>query len=144
MNEIILHWQDIDGPHSLTLTSDKTITIGRNPDCNIVLPDKKVSRIHASVSAQADGFQLTNISQTNVIHLEENQHLTKGQSTTLIPGFVFRIGPIWFAVHAETSGEHVVKCPNCGRKVASSLKNCNHCGFSLAGGLTVTDWEESD
>jgi hypothetical protein len=45
--------------------AEHPISIGRRPECNIVLADPNVSRTHAEIRAQGDGFLLTDLGSTN-------------------------------------------------------------------------------
>ena len=44
---------------------DDPVTIGRLPDCEIVLDDRNVSRRHAEVRRQANGFVVVDLDSTN-------------------------------------------------------------------------------
>ena len=44
---------------------EQPISIGRLPECNVVLNDPNVSRRHAEVRAQGDGFVLVDLGSTN-------------------------------------------------------------------------------
>lgn len=46
------------GPWELQLEVGKTYTIGRSKDCDIVLNDRRVSRKHAHIRGDAEGFHL--------------------------------------------------------------------------------------
>ncbi|MDH3755229.1 MAG: FHA domain-containing protein [Acidimicrobiia bacterium] len=41
------------------------LTIGRLPDCNIVLADPNVSRHHAEIRPTATGYQVVDLDSTN-------------------------------------------------------------------------------
>src|SRR5215207_10981264 len=45
--------------------AEHPITIGRRPESNIVLADPNVSRNHAEIRPQGDGFMLTDLGSTN-------------------------------------------------------------------------------
>ena len=45
-------------PWELQLEVGKTYTIGRSKDCDIVLNDRRVSRKHAHILGDAEGFHL--------------------------------------------------------------------------------------
>jgi hypothetical protein len=60
------------GPGSLVLPSgerivlqDRTLSVGRSPDCAIVIPDSNVSRRHAEIRPTVDGFRLVDLGSTN-------------------------------------------------------------------------------
>jgi serine phosphatase RsbU (regulator of sigma subunit)/pSer/pThr/pTyr-binding forkhead associated (FHA) protein len=58
--------QIVNGPLSGQLFHlDRELTIiGRNPDCDLVLPPKSVSRKHASIHRKSGGFELKDIGST--------------------------------------------------------------------------------
>lgn len=45
--------------------AEHTVTIGRNPDCTIVLADPNVSRTHAEIRPQGTGFVVVDLGSTN-------------------------------------------------------------------------------
>lgn len=45
------------------------MTIGREPECDIVIPDRQVSRTHATVRRVEGGFELEDLSSKNGTHL---------------------------------------------------------------------------
>ena len=47
----------------------KNLTIGRNAECDIVLDDRQVSRIHARVMWCGDHYELEDLSSKNGTHL---------------------------------------------------------------------------
>lgn len=47
----------------------RTVTIGRSPDCDIVLDDRQVSRLHARVVWRADHYELEDMGSKNGTHL---------------------------------------------------------------------------
>ena len=60
------------GPGSLVLPSgerfmlrERTVSIGRMPDCDITLADPNVSRNHAEIRPRADGYVLVDLGSTN-------------------------------------------------------------------------------
>jgi DNA-binding winged helix-turn-helix (wHTH) protein len=46
-------------------TIEKSLTIGRDPECDIVIPDRQVSRFHARVSFEDDSTLLEDLSSKN-------------------------------------------------------------------------------
>ena len=44
---------------------EHTVTVGRRPECNIVLGDPKVSRNHAEIRPHGDGFIVVDLGSTN-------------------------------------------------------------------------------
>ena len=49
--------------------SHKMLTIGRGPDCDIVLDDRQVSRIHARIAWRGDHFEVEDLGSKNGTHL---------------------------------------------------------------------------
>ncbi len=47
----------------------RTIMIGRNPDCDIVLDDRQVSRLHARIAWHADHYEVEDLNSKNGTHL---------------------------------------------------------------------------
>lgn len=47
----------------------RTVTIGRNSDCDIVLDDRQVSRLHARVVWRGDHYELEDLDSKNGTHL---------------------------------------------------------------------------
>jgi hypothetical protein len=47
----------------------RTITIGRNPDCDIVLNDRQVSRLHARIGWHDDHYEVEDLGSKNGTHL---------------------------------------------------------------------------
>ncbi len=45
------------------------LTIGREPTCDIVIPDRQVSRVHARLERDADGFILEDLGSKNGTHV---------------------------------------------------------------------------
>jgi hypothetical protein len=52
-------------PARVTLAPDATLTLGRGPECEVVLPHASVSREHARVSPTAAGFVLEDLESQN-------------------------------------------------------------------------------
>ena len=47
----------------------RTITIGRNPDCDIVLNDRQVSRVHARITWREENYEVEDLGSKNGTHL---------------------------------------------------------------------------
>lgn len=70
--------------------SERPVVIGRLPECDIVAPDPGVSRHHAEVRAEIDGFHLIDLGSTNgtivngvavrAHHLEDGDELQFGST----------------------------------------------------------------
>jgi hypothetical protein len=60
--------------------SEHTITVGRRPECNIVLADPNVSRNHAEIRPHGDSFLVIDLGSTNgtkVNGLRVDQHILR-------------------------------------------------------------------
>jgi hypothetical protein len=55
------------------LDRSRPITIGRNDDCDIVLPDRQVSRYHARISWAGDHYQVEDLDSKNGTHVNGAQ-----------------------------------------------------------------------
>jgi predicted component of type VI protein secretion system len=51
------------------LDRTRPLTVGRSEDCDIVLPDRQVSRYHAEVKWQGDHFQVEDLGSKNGTHV---------------------------------------------------------------------------
>ena len=47
----------------------RTVTIGRNPDCDVVLNDRQVSRVHARITWHDDHYEVEDLGSKNGTHL---------------------------------------------------------------------------
>lgn len=45
------------------------LSIGREPDCDIVIPDRQVSRVHAMLNRTDDGYELEDLGSKNGTHV---------------------------------------------------------------------------
>ena len=45
------------------------LTIGRDAECDIIIPDRQVSRLHARLTRVADGFQIEDLGSKNGTHV---------------------------------------------------------------------------
>jgi len=77
------------------------VSLGRNPDNNIVLHDTQVSRYHAIIQSQASSWVITDQNSTNGTFLNE-QRLAPHQACALKPGDVLRLGN-WLTFHVQES-----------------------------------------
>lgn len=55
---------------------DRNLTIGRDPDCDIVIPDRQVSRHHARVVVSANGILIEDLGSKNGTYLN-NQSVSE-------------------------------------------------------------------
>ena len=74
------------GTRSVVLVAD-VVTIGRLPECEVVISDKGASRRHAQIRHKDDGFTLTDLGSTNGTRLNgqtvQSRALTDGDRITI-------------------------------------------------------------
>ena len=67
--------------------SDKTITIGRSPKCDICLNDMTVSRLHAQIEPDETGYCITDLNSFNGVWINNQSvnahHLKQGDIVQL-------------------------------------------------------------
>ena len=49
--------------------SQATVTIGRGGECDIVIPDRQISRVHARLQRVEDGYELEDLASKNGTHV---------------------------------------------------------------------------
>lgn len=81
--------QGVESAKRWALNRTKPVTIGRNDDCEVVLPDRQVSRYHARVTWNNDHYEIEDLGSKNGTHV--NGRLAEA-STTLTDGDEFQIG----------------------------------------------------
>jgi len=135
---------------SLTLSLEQTnspevIRIGRSvADCDVVLKDKKVSRLHAEIffKKQEYTFYLRNLtsfrpnSQPNPVWV--NHQTIINQEVVLLPQTQIQLGQILLKVVTTDIPQNGIKCVN-GHAVPYTYGGyfCPHCGSFLESGNTV-------
>jgi DNA-binding NtrC family response regulator len=70
----------------------RSITLGSHPDCDVVLDDPEVSRHHAQLEAQPDGFRLRDLGSKNGSWLVAGATATRFTDIFLEAGSVWRLG----------------------------------------------------
>jgi pSer/pThr/pTyr-binding forkhead associated (FHA) protein len=78
---------------------DEGVVIGRDPDCDVVLTDREVSRRHATIRPSIQGYVLTDISTTGTY---VNRRRIEG-AHVLGMGDVIRIGDAEFRFEADAA-----------------------------------------
>lgn len=73
---LILQRGGADAGRRWPLDRAHAVTLGRNDDCQIVLPDRLISRYHTRVSWQEDGYYVEDLGSKNGTHLN-GQEVTK-------------------------------------------------------------------
>lgn len=96
---------ELDGDRIQVLVPDKTtrsvllkrsgMMIGRDPDNDIVLEDRKASRHHTRIDFDGRQYKVTDLNSTNGTFLA-NQRLVPGMPETWQPDKALRIGDTWF------------------------------------------------
>lgn len=81
--------QGLESAKRWALNRTKPVTIGRNDDCEVVLPDRQVSRYHARVTWVHDHYEIEDLGSKNGTHV--NGRLAES-STALADGDEFQIG----------------------------------------------------
>ena len=79
-------------------------TLGRNPDCDLVLPDpnRYTSSVHAQIECDQDGFKLTDRSTNGTYHNSPKTLIGKNRSISLDQGDKLFIGD--FVLRVEVQG----------------------------------------
>ena len=108
MSQIAIEW----GANGTTLrkivNSMQSVSIGRHPNCDIVLGEPHVSRRHASVYFNDGGFHLHNESMTNAILFNEQWPINHNLRADLQIGDSFFIGQVRLKIvspHAAQNGD---------------------------------------
>ena len=139
-----------DIPRCETLSLEQTLSpevirIGRSvADCDLVLKDKKVSRLHAEIFFKKDEstFYLRNLtsqrrdSQPNRVWVN-GQTIINGE-VALLAQTQIRLGQVLLKVLTTDIPQNGIKCVN-GHTVPYSYSGyfCPHCGSFLESGNTV-------
>lgn len=66
---MIVLQQGADSAKRWPLQREKPIMIGRNDDCDIMLPDRQVSRYHARISWNHDHYEIEDLGSKNGTHV---------------------------------------------------------------------------
>ncbi len=72
-----ISYRDSLGEESTIVVADRTIRIGRSPDCDLVLGHESVSREHAEVSRNENGWEIRDLGSKN--GLKVNTYRTRRQ-----------------------------------------------------------------
>lgn len=88
------------------------LTLGRSPECDVVLPDqvRLVSRVHARLEPRADGLYIHSLSASTPIWLNEQPH-GHGAVTLWHPGERLRIAGFVFALEVPAPAPPPVPLP---------------------------------
>jgi pSer/pThr/pTyr-binding forkhead associated (FHA) protein len=90
----------------------KTVTIGRDPSCDLQLTDEYVSRKHCQIVFRGDHFTAIDLGSLNKTVVKEKEYIQKNLMTgTLLKlgetrlRFVWNNYPQWRQEHAETKDQ---------------------------------------
>ena len=147
MSQIVIEWQVNDTTLRKIVNSMQSVSIGRHPNCDIVLGDPHVSRRHASISFNDGAFHLHNKSMTNPILFNNQWPLNHNLRADLQIGDSFFIGRVRLMIvspHAAQNGDRQAsdsnmkaRCPSCSHLMDFGQADCSWCGTSLAEAETV-------
>lgn len=149
MPSITLETIEGDRPRSLTLSLEQTkspevIRIGRSmADCDVVLADKRVSRIHAEIFFKQDKYtfylrNLTSQRQARPNPIWANGQTIINREVALSAQTQIKLGQVLLNVLTTDIPQNGIKCIN-GHTVPYSYNGyfCPHCGSFLESGNTV-------
>ncbi len=74
--------------HGRVRLTHAPFTIGRAPECDLMIPDMEISRRHARIESAPDGFHVRDLGSRNRIEILGETV----ESAVLVPGVPFRIG----------------------------------------------------
>ena len=142
MSQIAIQWQDNETILSKIVNSMQSVSIGRHPNCDIVLGDPHVSRRHAAVYYNDGAFHLHNKSLTNPVMFNEQWPIGHNLRADLQIGDSFVIGRVRLMVVLPgssnngsangSSSDMMVRCTSCNHLMDYELTDCSWCGMSLA------------
>jgi NADPH-dependent 2,4-dienoyl-CoA reductase/sulfur reductase-like enzyme/pSer/pThr/pTyr-binding forkhead associated (FHA) protein len=126
-------------PQVFYLTRGQTLTLGREQENVVVLPDMAASRKHAEIFFGGDGFYLRDLDSANGVNI--NATLIDAPYR-LTHGDRIRIGGITLYFLHQAAGSVPAQrphspfaCPTCGAVVPAHARFCAHCAAPL--GISV-------
>jgi two-component system response regulator AtoC len=87
-----------DGVRAVQLPSERRITLGRSPECDVVIADDSVSRRHAAITPSSGGLLIEDLGSRNQTRVGALK-LTRGETAALAVGVVAEIGHATVAIH---------------------------------------------
>ncbi len=75
--DVFLEVLDGDREGLIFPITDKTVTIGRAPECDLVLPDPYVSRKHCQIVFRGDHFTVLDLGSLNKTKVKNNPYIQK-------------------------------------------------------------------
>jgi len=115
-----------DGGRRHEIGTDRPFRIGREPGCDIVIPDDSVSREHASISASGNRFFLRDFNSSNGTFV--NGHRISADPVLLSDGDSIRFGCVHFGFRSEAVASQRVYCTKCRASIDPSSSRCYACG----------------
>ncbi len=100
---VVVLWE---GGRAIALTPRSgTLTIGRGPSCDLVVDHRSVSRLHAKLHVDDDGFSIEDLGSSNGTRVQGEQ-VASGGRVVIMFGDVVEIGETLLTLQeAEGSGE---------------------------------------
>lgn len=84
----------------LSLPDNKTIVVGRDESCQLVLNSSLVSRKHCELKQAAEGIWVTDLQSQNGTHVNE---IPITEPTLLSHGDVLRVGPLTLEIQGKAT-----------------------------------------
>jgi pSer/pThr/pTyr-binding forkhead associated (FHA) protein len=90
----------MDGPaEEVTRFQTSEVILGRDPLCNLCVPDETVSARHARFTYQQNQWWVEDLNSTNGSYLNGERLTTRA---VLVPGDELRCGQLTFRIEMET------------------------------------------
>jgi predicted component of type VI protein secretion system len=141
-----IEWREGDQERAAYATDEAPITIGRNPECDVVLDNPHVSRRHAAIFYRRGAFHLHNVSDTNPIVYNKRWEIGHNKNVPIQPGDTFELGGAIFSAYVSHTFEFAeepaapikYRCAACGNLLDQPEKSCYWCGETLDGPDALT------
>ncbi len=92
MSHVTVEWLSNGHKRKKQIEDGQRVTIGRHPECDIILGDPHVSRRHASIYFRDGAFHILNLSRTNPVILNDRWILADDLETHIKPGDNLTVG----------------------------------------------------
>lgn len=143
MTQIALEWQTGSDTLRKNINDMQSISIGRHPNCDIVLSDPHVSRQHASVYFIDGCFHIHNKSITNPVIFNDHWPINHNLRADLQVGDIFSVGNVEIKVvlpaphsngkvYMVDNNHNKLRCPGCDHLMDYGQEECSWCGSPLA------------
>lgn len=111
------------------------VRLGRGTDADVRLEGETVSRLHAAVRPDGDGYVVEHLSATNPTQVNE---VAIDRTVRLVDGDRLRLGSAQLTFHDLSSGDRLSgpMCSHCGRENRPDDHDCWFCGTSLVNAPT--------